>query len=256
MSFRDEQVNEIRIRAGMPVSAVCGSRTFESNVIADISDIEYILERASQYSLYSRRTQLCSGFIDFNGLRIGICGTAMMKEDALYSFSNICSLNIRIPREQKGILDDFSSHLSPPRSTLIVSPPGCGKTTALRELIRITSENGYRVSAADERNELAAKCGSAYNFDLGRNTDIMTDLSKLQSLGLLLRTMNPEIIAVDELGGHDEIELLRSASLNGVTVYATAHGRSRRDAEQKGLDFFEEYMVIKVCGGNRRYYFE
>lgn len=254
--FLKRPVNEIRLRIGAPVCVVCGSTTYKTMVIAESEDINYIIEHASECSVHSHREQICRGFIDYNGLRIGICGTGIYKEGKLHSVEDISSLNIRVPAEVKGIFNSYTSYILPPKNTLIISPPGFGKTTALRELIRVVSDNGYRVALVDERNEIAAKYREFNSFDLGVNTDVMTNLSKSDAADIILRSMNPEIIAVDELSGHGDMEIMRNAALNGIVLFATAHGRGTDDIKKKGLDFFESYVVIQKADDRYLYEFK
>lgn len=248
-------LNELRLRIGKPLIILCRNASYSAEVTVDSADIQYVIEHAAKCSLHSHREEICKGYIDYNGLRIGLCGTAIHKEGSLYTFSDISSLNIRVPSEVKGIFDLNTAKIIPPKNTIIISPPGYGKTTALRELIRVVSDKGCRVAVVDERNEIAAKNGAYTNFDIGINTDVLTDVAKTEAVSLLLRSMNPEIIAVDELSGQKDTDCLRSLRLNGVLVFATAHGSGKSDAIKKGLDFFERYIVIKKHDGVRKFEF-
>lgn len=251
--FTDQNINEIRIRNGLPLVIICGGKTFTAETVAGSSDIQYVIEHAAKFSIHSHKEQICRGFIDYNGLRIGLCGTAVNDGDKLSSVIDISSLNVRVPSEIRGIFDEEPDLLLPPRNTLIISPPGCGKTTALRELIRLSSDLGYRTSVADERNEIAAKCGNVINFYLGRNTDVITNMPKTEAVSRLLRAMNPQIIALDELSGASEISTVKNAALSGVIIFATAHGKDSSDAAKLDLDFFERYISISVHNGKRVY---
>lgn len=253
--YLNAPVNEVRLRIGAPVGIISGDTAYNTAVTVDSDDIQYVIEHAVRSSVHSHREQLCNGYIDYNGLRIGLCGTGIYKEGKLHSIADISSLNIRVPAERKGIFAGFEQYIFPLGNTLIISPPGGGKTTALRELVRTVSERGFRVSVVDERNEIAAKTGAVMGFELGKTTDVMTNLPKVHAIEMLLRSMNPEIIALDELSGQSDIEKIRSAVLNGIVIYATCHGTDTDDAKKKGLDFFERYLVIKKTDGRHVYEF-
>ena len=158
---------------------------------------------------------------------MGLCGDAVMRDGKLCGLRKVRSAVIRIARERRGIAEEAASRLTARgyvESALIVSPPGRGKTTFLRDLIRAVSQRGYRVSVADERRELAGDDGRS--MDLGPCTDVLTGCPKTQAMRLLLRVMNPQVMAVDELSGQEECRLVSEIAGCGVAVFATVHGDS------------------------------
>jgi stage III sporulation protein AA len=150
-----------------------------------------------------------------------------MREGQLWGLRKVSSVVIRLARQVPGIALETAKKLTAegsPQSALIVSPPGGGKTTFLRDLIRSISEKGFRVSVADERRELGAVREGAATLDLGPTTDILSGCPKAQAIPLLLRVMNPQVIALDEIAGEEELEAVRYCAYSGVAVLATAHG--------------------------------
>ena len=133
--------------------------------------------------------------------------------------------------------------------TLIVSPPGCGKSTMLRDLIRQVSDGtkGYRgrkVGVVDERSELAACYYGVPQTDIGMRTDVLDGCPKEAGIEMLLRSMSPEVIAVDELGGERETEMVRRAVCCGCSIVATAHGSRSEMAFQIESRIFERYVFL------------
>lgn len=224
---------EFRLRAGRLPSVLLGGREYmiaSSPVERDM--LRCVLETATRSSLHAQTEALRRGFVAAGGgVRVGVCGTGVLGSAGLEGLTEYSSLSIRIPRAVPGCAegiwqmltaDDFSS-------TLILSPPGAGKTTLLRELVRKLSESGKRVAVADERREIAAFCGGVFGFDVGRFTDVMTAVPKAEAVSMLLRAMNPEIIAVDEITEPRDVEALLEAAGCGVELLATVHAACRED---------------------------
>ena len=255
----DDDTEEIRCRVGNPyvICTASGERPVCPCRVSP-SDLDYILERASNYSMHACQTQLRAGFLHTGGgCRIGVCGT--VTENGLRSVS---SLSVRIPHAVTGCAQPLIPLLMKEglQSTWIVSPPGAGKTTLLRDLIRALSEQGYRVSVADERGELAAVHGRRPQFDLGPRTDVMTGGSKHKSAFMLLRAMNPQILAFDEITAPEDIEAARYAAGCGVILLATAHAADARSLQERPLyrellreKIFRQAVEIQIERGKRKY---
>lgn len=248
-----EGVSEIRLRAGGVVCVnTSGGKRFltrsgrlsdtpENAVTVSVRDIEEATEILTASSLYSYRDDIKNGFITARGgHRVGICGS--MTEDCSF-VTGICGLNYRFAREIKGCADCVAEKVyngGNIRSTLIVSSPGCGKTTFLRDLIRQISDKGVNVSVVDERSEIAAMHSGIPGFDIGLNTDVFDMCPKETGMKLMIRSMSPEVIAVDELGGTEDAEALKSAAKSGVSVFATMHCRNwKEDIPQTLLENFK-----------------
>ena len=182
---------------------------------------------------------------------MGLCGTLAKNHGAVVGFRAISSVCIRIAREFPGISEPVFSKICAGRcckSTLIVAPPGIGKTTFLRDLIRLCSTSGFRVGVADERSELAALRGGTPQFALGPRTDVIEGTDKADAAMRLIRTMSPQIIAMDEITEERDLLTIRMAAHCGVAILATAHGLNTEDLKKKKLfrDLFEQRMFEQV----------
>lgn len=171
------------------------------------------------------------------GHRLGICGTAVVQNGTITALREPSSLNLRIARQPDGIADRLRDALwARPQSVLLCGAPGSGKTTLLRDLIRQLSDRfGWRICVVDERLELAACASGVPQFRLGAHTDVLSGAPKAAGIELLLRTMNPEWIAVDEITAEADIAAIRRASYCGVRFLATAHAADRRELESRPL---------------------
>jgi len=205
---------------------------------------------------------LKSGYVSYRGLRVGVCGTASLKNGELAGFKAYSSVAVRIPREHRGICNDIYKKLYNDgfKNTLIIAPPGGGKTTALRELIRLLSDSGLRCAVADERNELAASDMGQAQFDLGTHSDVLTGVNKAQAAIMLLRGMNPQIVAMDEITRREDAEAIRELYGCGVGLLASAHAVSPEDMRCRSLyrelldgEIFARLLIISSRDGRRSY---
>lgn len=242
------RAEEIRLRTGFPAGVLLpeGERRLGNAVTA--GDIAHVLDRASRSSLHAVQHELRRGFLCARGgLRIGVCGT--MAGETLRDYS---SLALRLPHEVRGAGAEIMGELRPFESSiLIISPPGGGKTTFLRELIRNASESGRRVSLCDERGEVAAMWQGRAAFDLGPCTDVLSGAPKAEGVMALLRAMNPQIIALDEISAGADGAALEQAASCGAAVFATAHGAGVEEVRRRPhyarifeMGIFQKAVVI------------
>ena len=261
------EAEEFRLRAGRRATILIrGTETPISSVPVDISDIECVIERATNASVHTVQSCIAKGFINCSGgIRIGLCGTGIIDDGKVAGMRGISSIAIRIPHEIRGCgqaaIDRVKAE--PCGSVLILSPPGYGKTTFLRECIRQLSESGKRVSVADERGELAAVHRGVPQFDLGNASDIMSGVPKAQAVMMLLRAMNPLIIAMDEISSPEDVEAAETASGCGVRLIATAHAADKSELNRRPvyrslleLGVFKNTVVIDNRCGKRSYSYE
>ena len=259
----EKEGEEIRLRVGKrPCVLWAGTeRTFSDHRVT-VHDLERILEKSTRASMHAVTNALREGYISYQGIRIGVCGTAAGGYDGFEGYRAISSIAIRVPCEQKGLGNTLVSKLCQNgfQNTLVISPPGGGKTTLVRELIRCLSEKGIRISVVDERNELSASDGAHARFDLGPHSDVLIGVSKGSACLMLLRGMNPQIIAMDEISEEKDMEAVRRIIGCGVNLLATAHAASldelsRRKAYREMLEehVFSSLITIRAENGVRRY---
>lgn len=224
---------ELRLRRGHGASALIAGRerTFSDSPVTE-TQLRRVIEAATRSSLHAAEAQLREGFLSAgDGVRVGVCGTGVLGRDGLYGLRDFSSVALRVPRAVPGCADGIWDALTAGGfvPALIVSPPGAGKTTLLREIIRRLSDSGMRVGAADERGELS---GSG-RFDLGACTDVLTGIPKAVAAGMLLRSMNPQVIAMDEIADGAEAEALLRAANGGVVLLASVHAANAAEAAER-----------------------
>lgn len=223
---------EIRIRLNQPIVLVKNAEflfmnkgkicTAKDAFKPHKADIQDTLSRMCEYSPYAYNDEIRRGFITLEGgFRVGIAGTAIERDNEISTIKYINSLNIRISKEIIGCADKVMDFVC--GSTLIISPPGCGKTTILRDIIRQLSNQGNNISVIDERCEISGIYLGNVQFDLGMFTDVMSCFSKSIGMNMMLRAMAPRYIAVDEIGSNEDISALRSILNSGVKIIATIH---------------------------------
>lgn len=263
------QIEEIRLRAGRPVvikkdGGECyldreGGFTDrqEQAYCADAGEMEALLQHICHYSLYAFEDELRQGFLTVaGGHRIGLAGQVVLNGDgSVRTMKHIYYMNIRVSHQVKGAADKVVSHLyrgDSLRNTLIISPPGCGKTTLLRDLVRRISDGcaghpGLCVGLVDERSEIAGSYMGQPQNDIGMRTDVLDACPKVQGMMMLLRSMAPQVIAVDELGGEEDMRALYMAASCGSSIIATVHGEDIVDAVGKlGEDAFRRRQLFDL----------
>lgn len=229
-----DKLEEIRLRIGKKVNLrYIDEEVFLNEIITKL-DVEEILENICKNSVYSYQNEIVNGFITIEGgHRVGITGSCVVEKGKIVNICNITSLNIRIAKQIKDVsrfLDIYIVKDDSILNTLIVSPPGMGKTTILKDLIRrISNGDGFKslnVSVVDERLELSANFDGTIQIDLGEKTDIITNICKDKGMKMLIRSMAPEVIVVDEIGTKEDVEAIKYAVTSGVKGIFTAHGDS------------------------------
>lgn len=231
----NDDITEIRLRVNCPLVLKAGCR---ENVFWDtkvtIRDIRQCVQFISDYSLFARQEDVKNGFITLKGgHRAGIAGQVVMDKGNIVSQKNISFINIRVAHELLGCADKVMNFVlkdNKLKNTLVISPPGCGKTTILRDIIRQlsmgTNGKAYSVGVVDERSEIAACYEGIPQNDLGIRTDVLDQWTKPEGMMVLLRSMAPDVIAVDELGSFEDIRAVRHMMSCGCVVVATIHGDS------------------------------
>lgn len=222
------RAEEIRLRVGknIKIKYSNGEKNIGYTVTSD--NIENIFGRLTQYSPYAYKEEINCGYITTEGgYRVGIAGTVVDEGGQVQTIKNISSLNIRIAREIKGCSKDIISYIN--GNTIIVSPPACGKTTLLRDIVRVWSNNGKNICVIDERNEISGTYMGKSQLDLGERTDIIVNVSKEKGFEMALRSLSPDVIAVDEIGGQEDINSIKRALNSGVSILCTLHSYNDDD---------------------------
>lgn len=235
-------LEEIRIRIGLPIILKYSNKDIILNYKTTQKDLLDILEKICENSIYSYQNQICSGYITIvGGHRVGITGSVVMQNGKIVNINNISSLNFRIARQVLGCSNELLKYIIDYKNntiynTLIVSSPGAGKTTILRDAIRQISNGigdfeGKTIGIVDERNEISAMYKGISQNDIGIRTDVLENIPKSIGMKMLLRSMSPQIICADEIGSLEDVEAIKYIVCSGVKGIFTAHGDSIEELE-------------------------
>ncbi len=239
LSLNDKQkeaVTELRFRLGRPFAVKFNDSGIFSQSTVTQNDINYTMALLSDHSLNSVRDKLIRGFIPLKyGCRAGVAGETVIKNGSIDFITSISGINIRIAREKIGSADKIIHEIYSSRginSTLIVSPPGMGKTTLLRDIARMIGNNVNTV-IIDERSEIASCKNGTPTFDIGKMTDVIDQCPKDLGVMMALRSLSPKVIIVDEIGSASDSEALAEAYRSGVAFIATMHSGSIEDGAKR-----------------------
>lgn len=245
-NLNGENINtleEIRVRNNLPFILKIGQAEKILDYKITTEDINYIFQKICENSVYSYQNQIINGFITVQGgHRVGIVGSAVLDTNGkVINFNYISGLNFRISRQiigcsnqiMKEIFNDDGSICN----TLIISSPGVGKTTLLRDIIRnisngIINYKGINVTVIDERGEISATYKGVMQNDLGIRTDVINDIPKAIGMKMAIRSMAPRVIVADEIGSKEDAEAIKYAMCCGVKGVFTAHGDNLKDIKK------------------------
>ena len=226
-------LTEIRLRMGQYIIFRFGKEEYITKLKTDAAIIYGILGRVTDNSIYAVQNNLNQGYITAcGGIRIGVTGEVVIIDGKIKNIKNLSSMNIRVAREVMGAANPIFKYVYSAgvlRNTLIVSSPGCGKTTMLRDLVRQISLCGKNIGVVDERGEIASCYSGVPNLDVGPRTDVVSGISKAIGINMLVRSMGIDMVATDEIGEEEEFKAIKYAVNSGVKLLFTMHGSSFSD---------------------------
>ena len=254
-----DKLYEIRLRVGRPLvltydGGECFLRQKDTEpYLVTREDLKETLEYVSGYSLYAYEDEIRQGFLSVQGgHRVGVTGKVILDGNRIRGMKYISCINVRLAHEIQGCAEEVLPYIQTREQimhTLIVSPPRCGKTTLLRDIIRQMSNgwgniSGVTVGVVDERSELAGCYQGIPQNDLGMRTDILDGCPKAEGMQMLIRSMSPVVVAVDELGKEEDFKAVESVIHCGCRLIATAHGASME--ETLSQPFFRKLWEARV----------
>lgn len=267
-----DRLQEIRLRVNRPLILLYDGREVfldgfgrqwsmgQKGYTVTPEDITGTLEYISSYSMYAYEEELRQGYLTVRGgHRVGVAGRAVVEGEKLKTVQYISFINVRIAHQIRGCADRLLPYVADGGGvyhTLIVSAPRCGKTTLLRELIRRISDGtdsypGLSVGVVDERSEIGGCYLGIPQNDLGVRTDVLDGCPKAQGMMMLVRSMAPAVIAVDEIATGEDIRAVETVAGCGCKVLATVHGSSMEDVRRRPIleklvseRIFERYVIL------------
>jgi len=266
------KITELRLRVGQACVIYYGNRFYlgssgiveskEQALITTLQELQDIVFSACEFSVYAHNDELKQGFVTLkNGIRLGICGEIVADKNTVKTIKNFSSLNIRIPHSIENCSLNILPYLYDDNNvynTLIISPPGAGKTTMLRDLALQFSKKNIvdNILIVDERNEIASMNGGISQLNVGSNVDVYSSCSKQFGLINGIRTMSPQIIFLDELATSQDLDALDYAIGSGVGIMATVHSMNIYTLQQKPLfqnllkaGVFDRFIVLSTRNG-------
>ncbi len=258
---RWSMLQEIRIRMNQPVEIIFDSHTeWMTDLIADKQDATYLINQISQFSLYRMEEELKKGYVTIRGgHRIGLAGKVNTTNGYVKAIKDMTFFNIRIAKEKIGAASPYINALHEEGycNTLIIGPPQTGKTTLLRDISRLIGSgwkhaSPVKVGIVDERSEISGCLDGVPQHDVGTRTDVLDACPKAEGVMMLIRSMSPDVIVVDEIGSAEDVLAIQEALRAGVKLMCSAHGNSLDDI-RKRLSFqplfqsnmFDRFIVLK-----------
>lgn len=270
-----EKLKELRLRVNAPLlvymegkeffldertQKLSGEKSLEVLTVGK-EELDEMVEYISGYSIYAFLEEVKQGFLTLpGGHRVGLAGKTVMDGEKIKTIQHISGLNLRVCHQVQGCGDEIIPCLyqnGEPCHTMIISPPGCGKTTLLRDCIRQISNGnefgkGVSVTIIDERSEIAACYQGIPQNQVGIRTDVLDCCKKVTGMELAIRAMAPGVLALDELGGAEDVKAVERVMHCGTRILATIHGENVEEVFQKSYfrtmakeELFQRFVVLK-----------
>lgn len=250
------KLQEIRLRQNQPIEFIFDDYIGYIQSICNYDDFSYIVNQLSEYSLYRLADELREGYITINGgHRVGLAGQVITENGSVKAIKHIRFLNIRIAKEKLNVAKPIMHYLYEDNylNTLLVGPPQSGKTTYLRDITRLISSgwgkvSGKKVALIDERSEIAACKDGIPQHNVGKRTDVMDACPKAEGMMMMIRSMSPDIIVVDEIGSNKDVAALLEAINAGITIVCTVHGSSIEELKRRPSlrKVFQEHIFERI----------
>ncbi|UOE95914.1 stage III sporulation protein AA [Alkalihalobacillus sp. LMS39] len=254
-----EQIEEIRVRIHRPLEIIAAGKPYYperngTSYIVTREDAKHLLNQLSQYSLYAFEEELKQGYITIRGgHRVGLAGKVIVENGQVKALKEISSYNIRIAKQKIGVAQRLIPHIYDGGwlNTLLIGPPQTGKTTMLRDIARLISYGSKKanippskVGIVDERSEIAACVHGIPQHDLGSRVDVLDGCPKADGMMMLIRSMSPDVLIVDEIGRKEDAVAIHEAVNAGVQLITTIHGFDMEDIEHRPI--VKELLEMKV----------
>ncbi|WP_033828441.1 stage III sporulation protein AA [Bacillus andreraoultii] len=261
-----QNIEELRIRINRPIEIIANKKVQYLPYIVQTKDAEHFINKISQHSLYTLDEELKKGYITIEGgHRIGLAGRVILDEGHVKAIRDISSFNIRIAREKIGVANHWVPYMYQGKwkNTMIIGPPQTGKTTLLRDFARIISTGNpnknippKKVGIIDERSEIAGCVGGVPQLTFGVRVDVMDACPKAEGMMMMIRSMSPEVLIVDEIGRKEDTEAILEAVHAGIRLFMTTHGESYEDLLKRPTlqpilkqKIFERYIELRRDSG-------
>jgi len=259
-------LEEIRVRIGRPLECIARGEVFFYDYVVTAEDAIYLLNKFSQYSIYTMEEELKRGYVTLRGgHRIGLAGKVITEKSAVKMIRDVSSFNIRIARQKIGIAEPLLSYLYDSRwlNTMVIGPPQTGKTTLLRDVARCMSQGvrsheipSCKVGIVDERSEIAGCVKGIPQYEFGPRVDVLDACPKAEGMMMMIRSMSPDVLIVDEIGRVEDSEAIMEAVHAGVQLFISAHGFSFDDVMKRPslkavmeLGVFDRFIELSKAKG-------
>ncbi|CAI9388843.1 MULTISPECIES: stage III sporulation protein AA [Bacillaceae] len=255
-------MEEIRVRIGRPLEVFINGHSIFFPFIVSKEDGNQLLNKISRYSVYTMEEELKRGYITVQGgHRVGLAGRVILQDSKVKAIRDVASFNIRIAKEKIGIANPYIPYLYDKgkwRHTMIIGPPQTGKTTLLRDIARlISSEEEHslrkpaKVGIVDERSEIAGCMDGIPQMTFGQRIDVLDACPKAEGMMMMIRSMSPDVLIVDEVGRKEDEEAILEAVNAGIQLVMTTHGSSLEEVKKRPMlsrmikmGIFERYIEL------------